>query len=84
MDKLREILRSLYIRACVDFVQNEKDGEGKELCEERIKVAHQDIIALVPEEKEIIKEIDLIRKEPNIYNLGWNACRQEMLKRLGG
>ena len=48
---LGNLLRQLYIRACLDAISPKNKGKGQSLCEDRIKVIRQQII------EEILKEI---------------------------
>ena len=43
---LDELLRQLYIRACLDALDPKSKGKGKNLCEKRIKIIKREIIKL--------------------------------------
>jgi len=46
---LEDVLKNLYIHACLDAIQEKNKGKGKELCAKRIDHAHAQIKSLMME-----------------------------------
>lgn len=85
---MRKILKKIYIQGAMDALDSRKIGKGKELCQEVVAQAEQEILARVPKKK-ADNYFEGKLKDMKLYPWtkekieGYNQAIDDIIKRLG-
>ena len=88
MNELREILKALYVKGCLDSLNRDNTGKGKKMCEKSVDKTERQIRdwakGKVPEEKDLVGMCRIFGAGSSDHNIGigHNYCRDEMIENL--